>query len=520
MIEPLIILLAFVAGMIFRTLGFPPLLGYLLAGFTAHGLQLGDAASIAPIADIGITLLLFTIGLKLNLKELAAPQVWAVAVLQMGVAIPLTTVIILLVTSFSPVLAIDDPIAAWSLAFALSFSSTVFAVKVFEERGETASFHAQIAIGVLIVQDIIAVTYLVVTADLPPSPFAVALLALPLLRKPLLKLLQAVGHGELLVLFGICIALVMGQLFDWLHLKSALGALVAGVLIGDSRKSVELYKNLLNFKDLFLIGFFVQIGYNGFPSWEMLAVSCVLGLLLFIRPILYFGLFVLFKLRARTSLLAGLALFNYSEFGLIVMAIGASSGLLAPEWVTTLALALAVSFFISVPFNTRAHRLYSTYAPFLYKLERKERLAVEVQKPVGNAKILVAGMGRIGFGAYQYLNDQYPGDVIGIEDSQEKVALREQNGIRCVLGDATDRDFWVRTELNKCKLILVSLSNHQENLEVINLLKKLDFKGSLAVVARFSDEQDELQKLGCISFDLYAEAGHGFAEHVQEQLKL
>ena len=80
--EPLVILLAFCAGLGFRALGYPPLLGYLLAGFIAHALGLGQGEAVAIIADLGITLLLFTIGLKLNLRELIAPQVWGTASLQ------------------------------------------------------------------------------------------------------------------------------------------------------------------------------------------------------------------------------------------------------------------------------------------------------------------------------------------------------------------------------------------------------------------------------------------------------
>ena len=80
---PVVILIAFIAGLAFRKFGFPPLLGYLLAGFIAHELGYGSADAIAPIAELGILLLLFTIGLKLNLKELAAPQVWGVAGLHM-----------------------------------------------------------------------------------------------------------------------------------------------------------------------------------------------------------------------------------------------------------------------------------------------------------------------------------------------------------------------------------------------------------------------------------------------------
>ena len=88
--EPLILLIAFIIGLAFRRFGFPPLLGYLVAGFVAHEFGVGDLSLIKAIADIGILLLLFTIGLKLNLKELAAPQIWGVAGLHTIIAVVLT----------------------------------------------------------------------------------------------------------------------------------------------------------------------------------------------------------------------------------------------------------------------------------------------------------------------------------------------------------------------------------------------------------------------------------------------
>ena len=91
--EALILLAAFAAGLAFRQLGYPPLLGYLVAGFVAHGAGLGTLDDIRPIADLGIILLLFTIGLKLNLRQLAAPRIWGTQLLHAGIVVPLTAMV-------------------------------------------------------------------------------------------------------------------------------------------------------------------------------------------------------------------------------------------------------------------------------------------------------------------------------------------------------------------------------------------------------------------------------------------
>ena len=106
----------------------------------------------------------------------------------------------------------------------------------------------------------------------------------------------------------------------------------------------------------------------------------------------------------------------------------------------------------------------------------------------------------------------------GVEESFDKILQHDEDGIRCVHGDGSDRDFWEQANLASRRLILVCLTNHKENLEVVKLLKQLNYHGKLAVVSRFPDQQQELEALGCVTFNLYAEAGHGFAEHVMEQI--
>ncbi|XOV87522.1 MAG: cation:proton antiporter [Pseudomonadota bacterium] len=516
--EPLTILLAFAAGLVFRRFGFPPLPGYLIAGFASHAFGLGEISIISAIADIGVILLLFTIGLKLQIRELAAPQIWAVTALHLLIAVPLTTVVIIMAGWLIPGLALDSTVSAWTLALALGFSSTVFAVKMFEDRGESSSLHANIAIGVLVIQDIIAVTYLVLAAEEPPHPAALLLFALPLLRPLLLRLLSAAGHGELLTLFGIGLALGAGELFELVHLKAGLGALIAGLLMANTAKSKELYNAMISLKDIFLIGFFLQVGYYGLPSLQMVMVATALSLLIFLRPLIYYFLFVGFRLRARTSLLASFALFNYSEFGLIVAAIAVTQGILPPEWLTTLALAISLSFFIATPFNASVHTIYNHFRRWLHRFERTRRLPIEAPADLGDASIVVLGMGRVGKGAYQYLQEVYPGQIAGVEENLGRVTQHQQDGYNCVHGDASDYDFWDIANLSSRQLILVSLTNHSENLTVVHLARQFNFANTLAVVSRYPDEAEELASLGCITFNLYGEAGHGFAEHVMEQI--
>jgi len=331
-------------------------------------------------------------------------------------------------------------------------------------------------------------------------------------------LLRSVGHGELLLFCGIVFAVATAELFEFVKLKGGLGALIAGVLlsIADRPKAKELYEKLINIKNLLLIGFFLHIGYYGFPSIEMLLVAAALACLILLRPLVYFSLFTLNSLRARTSWLSALALANYSEFGLIVAATAVQSGLLPSEWVTTLAVAMSVTFLMATPANKNAFDLYRYFYKPLKQYEKPRRLPEEAIGSLGNAQVFILGMGRVGRGAYELLRETGH-NVKGIEESYANTQNLIEQGYECVHGDASDRDFWERTGLANRDMLLVSLSNHRENLAVIKLAKELGHKGRLCVAARFADQKEELESLGCQAYYLYEDVGREFAQRMIEK---
>lgn len=520
--EPLVVALAFLLGLLFRKVGYPPLLGYLMAGFAGNALGYGSSEALAPLADAGILLLLFTIGLKLNPLDLKPRYVWGSALLHMIIAVPLTTGVIYLIGMVYEPLAFVHAAGPVTLAFALSFSSTVLAIKLFEERGETASFYASIAIGILVVQDVLAVVYLVATSGHWPTPWALALLGLPLLIPAFRRLLGMIGHGELLLLSGVVFAFCAAEVFQLVGLKGGLGALVMGMLLARSHhaKSKEMYDQLLGLKNLLLIGFFLQIGYYGIPQLEMLYIALVLGVLITLRPIIYFALLTSFGLRARTGWFTSLALFNYSEFGLIVAAIAQQAGVLREQWLTTLALSMAFSYVLAIPVNRKAHELYIRCADSLRRYEKPERLPEEIIGSIGDARIAILGMGRIGRSAFDALREAGKDNIVGIEENYVSAQELNQSGWPCVHGDASDRDFWERTGLTQCDLILVCLSNHREHLRVATLARELSYKNSIAVATRFRDESAELEDLGCLTFYRYEEVGREFAKHTLKEINL
>ncbi len=518
--EPLWLAIAFVFGFGARRIGLPPLVGYLIAGFVLHALGVEAGGFIDEVAEIGILLMLFSIGLKLQLRTLARPVVWAGATLHMLVTvIALGAAVFGLSTAGLSVFADLDPMQSVLIAFALSFSSTVFAVKVLEDRGEAGSQHGKTAIGILIMQDVVAIAFLTVSTGQFPSAWSIALVVGLLLLRPLLfRVMDRCGHGELLILYGLVLTLGAAALFEVLGLKPGLGALVIGVLLAQHPRAPELAKTLLDVKDLLLVGFFLSVGLAGPPTLTALGVAAFLCLAVPLKSALFFGLLCRFRLRARNAFLASLSLTNYSEFGLIVAAVGYKEGWITAEWLIILAISVAITLIAASPLNARSHELFVRFRDRLKRFEIETPLPEDRRIDPGQAEVLVVGMGHLGQHAYDTLREELGDAILGLERSPERVAALTESGRAVVLGDSTDLDLYERIETGgQLRMIVLALRNHLETLTTVRLLRQSGFAGVLAALARHDDEVRELREAGVkAAFNLSDEAGVGFARHALE----
>ncbi|RLQ22201.1 hypothetical protein DWB85_07880 [Seongchinamella sediminis] len=515
MLDPLIILIALACGLASRALGLPALIGYLAAGFILHETDIQAGNLLHSLADLGVTLLLFTIGLKLNPAELLKVRVWGTTIIHMAAMQLFFMGLLWLAGLLLPGLGLS--LNEWLvIAFALTFSSTVFVIQVLQERGEMSSRHANLAIGILVIQDLAAVLFLSATKGTVPPPEALALLLLWPLRQPITRLMEKAGHGELFTLFGLALALGGAALFEAVDIKGDLGALVIGGLLAGTQKSKELYRNLMNFKDLFLVGFFLTIGLDGWPRQEVLILALALGALASVKVLLYFPLMTLFHTAPRTALLSASMMGNFSEFGLVVVAVAAGAGWIGSEWAGAISLAIATSFVLSSPLSKRAHQLYRRYHDFWLRFESR---TVQASRPdTRGARIIVLGLGNIGTGAYDAIAEAHGYEVLGVDLNERKLGEHTRKHRRVVTADASDPDFWHQVKLGEVELVLLALTHHQENMLVGALLRDLGYSGRIAAVVRFAEEARELEKHGFSTFNLYAQAGAGFAEHAVAQL--
>lgn len=508
------ILFAFICGLAAKTTSLPPSIGYLAAGFILNiaGYQADDSLSV--LSDLGITIMLFTIGLKLNVKNLFKTEVWLGCSLHTLLWIVGTITFIKLLALMSVSYFSDlDLITAALIAFALSFSSTVCVIKLLEENGEMRTRHGKLAVSILVIQDIIAVGFLVVATGKTPSIWAFALLGLFFIKPLINRIISHVGHGELIPLMGFFLALGSYELFELVNIKGDLGALIIGMFLASHVKATEINKALMSFKDIFLIGFFLSIGFTAIPTLEMLGLASLLILLIPIKFVMFYGIFSLLKMRCRSAFLSALSLSNFSEFGLIVGALSVTAGWLSNDWLVILALSVAISFILTNIIYRFAHRLFAKYRGVLSRFERQLKLEEDSFCQPCQRPIVIIGMGRVGMGAYQAINSHSTNPAWGLDADKEKITWLTEKGIEAYYGDAEDIHFWESIDLSRIELVLLALPSVQDAISITTQLNGANYQGKIAAVARYDDERSELEEFGIDKvFNFYTEAGVGFAE--------
>ncbi len=512
----LYLVVIFAAGLLAVVVRLPPLVGFLAAGFVLNAVGAQDAPILADLADLGVVLLLFGIGLKLDVRSLLRREVWLTTVAHMLVTIVVAGGLLALLGALGLSLVAGSSASTLALlGFALSFSSTVVVVKILEDRNDTGSLYGRTAIGVLVLQDVVAVVFLAASGGGAPSPWAAAVVLL-VPAVPLFRLVWGrLDHGVMQVLFALLMALVPGYaLFEAVGLKGELGALVTGLLLASDPRSKELAASIFSFKDLLLVAFFVSIGFAGLPTAQTVVIAAALLLLVPLKIVGFTALLWLGGFRQRSAVLGGTTLGQFSEFGLIVGAVGVSGGLLAEQWLVTLSLTVALSFVASALLTGRGSSS-STWLSRWLPTHRPDRVHPQ-DRPidVGRSHVVVLGMGRVGSAAYRRLVDHHRLDVLGVEHDAVRVEQLRSTGVAVVEADATDADFWDRLVLaGSVGTVVLAMPDQDANRLALDQLRLGGFTGEVTAVAQLDGEAQELRKLGCgTALQLYDGAGAALAD--------
>ncbi len=496
--------LAFIFGVLVNRLYIPPLVGYLLAGLglAIYGYEPGNL--LPEISHLGVIFLLFTVGLHIRLKNILRAEVIGVALLHL-----LISAIIFIPVSLFFGFALHEAII---ISITLGFSSTVLAAKNLELRNEMGAYYGRVAIGILIIQDLVAIGIIAYTGGGIPNIWGVLLLALPLFRPILSYLLRIIDKDELIMLLAVALAIGGATLFELFNLSGELGALVAGMLLAADEKGEELGKKLWGIKEAFLVGFFLEIGLIGIPSINEFYFILVFLLLLPVKSILFYGLFMIFKLQSRTGYLATVSLTAYSEFTLIAGTIAAANGFLPESAIITLGLLTAISFVINAPLAKYEDQIWRRFENLLHKFERDVPHPEKEVISLGKAEYLIIGMGSAGRAAYDRLKENKK-NVVGMDIDPDRIEGNLKAGRRVIYGDVQDTDLWKAVELDNIDAIIVAMGNKEVKLNAVKAVRDIGFDQPVFVITMRDDESELLQSAGASSVTIpIKQAGEQLAD--------
>lgn len=493
----------------------------LIVAFIAAGILVGPsgfewvAASdqVDLLAKMGIALLLFVVGLKLDLQIIRSLGPVALAT---GLGQVLFTSI---VGYFIAIALGMSPVTALYVAVALTFSSTIIIVKLLSDKKEIDALHGRIAVGFLIVQDIfvvlvmIGLTALGVGTGAAPGQFGLEMLSVLLkgvimlvliallMRYVLPRLTQHLARSvELLVLFAIAWAVLLASVGDALGFSKEVGAFLAGVSLASTPYRESIGARLVGLRDFLLLFFFIDLGagLEIATLGSQLGAALVLSLFVLLgNPLIVMIIMGAMGYRKRTGFLAGLTVAQISEFSLIMVALGLSLGHLDAETVGLVTLVGLITISGSTYMILYSHVLYERLAPWLGVFERRNphREAAFDGAPEGDEDAIVLGLGRYGHGVIQALR-QRGCNALGVDFDPETVRLLQRDGHAIRYGDAEDPEFLGSLPLGRVKLVISTAHERQVNLALLQGLRHHGYRGRVAVTAHNRHDAELLRQAG------------------------
>ncbi len=474
-------------GVIAKFLKQPLLVGFLFSGFLLSYFGfLGDHEMLDSLGKIGVALLLFLIGMEMNLADLKN-------VGKVAIATGLGQIVFTMLISFLIALGLGFSfISAIYIAAALSFSSTIIIVKLLSQKGDINSLYGKISVGFLLVQDFVAIIILLFLAGLKEGNTSLVTVFLVLVKsvglfglvwylsKDLLPKIftRIVGNSqELLFIISIAWALGIASLVGGpLNLSFEIGGFLAGLALSNLPDHIGISSKTKSLRDFFLTIFFVTLGGQLVISGagQILPLALLFSLIVLIgNPLIVMFILGLMGHKSRTSFLASVAVAQISEFSFILMAMGKSLGHVSQSELSLIILVGAITMTGSTYLILGSEKVYYKLRNILKIFERKKtRESVFAREIDLKDHVVLIGCDKIGSSLIPFFKKHNYQLVVVDFDPNVFSRLSSEN-INVLLGDITDEDIIALTRMDKAKLVLSTIPNLEENYYVINTLKKI-----------------------------------------------
>lgn len=503
---------AFIGGMIARYMRLPVILGYIVAGIIIgpHGLHfVTDTAQIETIAEIGVALLVFAIGMEVSLKTLR----------KMGLKTAIGSMSQVLVTMLLGMCI--GLVLGWSMlesvifGFIIAFSSTTIMLKVLMDRGELDTTHGRIMLGFNMIQDLWIIPIMVILpvlkggdwtealgiAALKAALFLGALFLVGLWILPrVLKRVAAVRSRELflLAIFGLCITIAF--LSDYFGLSIVLGAFVAGVIISESDYAYQAIADVIPLRDIFATVFFVSLGM--LIDFRFFADN--VAQVLIVVMIIIIGKFIICALVPRvmgysikTSLFTGSGMFQMSEFGFVLAAAAMSVGVIT-KTVYDLVLPVAAITLLLAPFGM------GTMSRIYRKLNQNERISKVLARRTDpqyvkgfqlTNHVVICGGGSVVKILVSVLEKRGFTRLV-INDDPRMIDELRGRGVPCIYGDASNPDILARAVLEKAKVMVITIPDTIFTELTVKNAHAINPKLDIVARVQFDEHAGALREMG------------------------
>jgi Kef-type K+ transport system membrane component KefB len=506
-----LLIVAAVLGAVLRRLHQPLIIGFIVVGVVAGPSFLGlvrGGEEIELLAHLGIAVLLFIVGLKLDVRLITTlgPVAIVAGITQMGLTVGAGFVL-------ATVLGFDTTDALY-LAVALAFSSTIIVVKLLSDRRQIDQLHGRIALGVLIVQDIAVVAVMIglsafgrgADTDLAVELTQVALrgalfvAAIAVVARFVLpRVLDAFARTpELLVLWAVAWAVALAAIGDMLGFSEEVGAFIAGVALASSPYREAIGTRLTTLRDFLLLFFFVQLGLsiNLDVAGPQLGPALVISaFVLLAKPLAVMVTMGFLGYRRRTSFFTGVSLAQISEFSLIFAALGLELGHIDEGMLGVITAVAVITIAISSYLIIGQRQLFDRLVPLLAIFERANPRPEPLDDGRFCPEVIVFGLGRYGGRiAQQLLADGVA--VLGVDFDPQALNRAEERGVRVLYGDAEDADLAGKLPLECARWVVSSSPDTTTNLALLHALREHDYEGKVALTAHIDSHADRLRAAG------------------------
>lgn len=505
----LVIIVTAAVSLFMRLIHQPLILGYILAGLLVGPSFFGMIHSeelFAVFSSLGIALLLFIIGLGMNVSELKklGKPVFFVA---------LTSMLVVTMVGFSASSLLGfSKTEAFIAGLALFFSSTIIIVKILTDKKEQNRLHGQIAIGVILLEDIVATFALLFVAAAAEGggfqPQEAALLIakgfglLGFLYFCSTTVLPKVSRymaesQEMLFLFAISWGFGVAALFEAAGFSLEVGALFSGVALASSPYVAEIASRLRPLRDFFVVIFFIFLGQS--LTIDNISAALIPALILSIivmaiKPAVVTGVLGLLGYTKRVSFKAGINLSQISEFSVVLVVLAVSSGLVGNTIGAVITLVAIITIATSTYLMHYDDELYEIFDRFKLKMFEKEVVYRENRKASGYPVILL-GYHHGGHEFAKTFRDMRKRFLV-VDYDPDVIELMEQQKFDYLYGDVTDRELLDEANIEKAKLIVSTISEHSTNVFLVNLIETLNPGAVVICHADNLEEATELYDLG------------------------